>query len=370
MQRRWIVVAALWIVACQTHQIDECLPPCGASDQTFFAECVADGLPGECLAGNRRCCALATECVGDLDDQHVVTTHPDCQFAFEDACYPPCGPEDQREYDLCLATGMTTTGVCPVSDEECCALAVDCLGELGDVIVSADGCCATVDDCHGGERCDPMTFSCVAATGCGDGAVSGAEQCDDGNDFTESCPYGEMMSCLVCGAGCVEQAGELRYCGDETIDASDGEACDPPDLELCDAECRSIGGGGDCFDFAQNGNETDIDCGGDTCDPCDVGSMCLVESDCTAELPECTSACSSAGMCTQCDDGEVCTSDACMPGMGCLPQPLDADFDGFGPLDLGCGEDCDDTRRDVGPSAPEVCDGIDNDCDDLVDETC
>jgi hypothetical protein len=59
----------------------------------------------------------------------------------------------------------------------------------------------------------------------------------------------------------------------------------------------------------------------------------------------------------------------------------DADEDGFGDADdegaLDCGVsqgfssnalDCDDSRDDVNPEAPEVCDGVDNDCDEQADE--
>ena len=42
---------------------------------------------------------------------------------------------------------------------------------------------------------------------------------------------------------------------------------------------------------------------------------------------------------------------------------LDDDSDGFAGL-----EDCDDNNPAVYPNAPEVCDGVDNDCDDLVDD--
>jgi hypothetical protein len=45
---------------------------------------------------------------------------------------------------------------------------------------------------------------------------------------------------------------------------------------------------------------------------------------------------------------------------------LDADDDGFLANQAG-GSDCDDLRADVSPAAPEVCDGLDNDCDGFVD---
>jgi formylglycine-generating enzyme required for sulfatase activity len=48
-------------------------------------------------------------------------------------------------------------------------------------------------------------------------------------------------------------------------------------------------------------------------------------------------------------------------------DPCDLDGDGFLSKDCG-GDDCDDTRKDVRPGAPDVCDGDDNDCDGAADE--
>jgi predicted outer membrane repeat protein len=68
------------------------------------------------------------------------------------------------------------------------------------------------------------------------------------------------------------------------------------------------------------------------------------------------------------------------------PRILDGDFDGFPQIDMGADEfncldrdgdgftrctiipDCDDANADVNPFASEACDGVDNDCDCLIDE--
>ncbi|MDP6931563.1 MAG: putative metal-binding motif-containing protein, partial [Myxococcota bacterium] len=55
-------------------------------------------------------------------------------------------------------------------------------------------------------------------------------------------------------------------------------------------------------------------------------------------------------------------SDTIVEGKG-LSDDVDADGDGYGST-----EDCDDSDAAVHPGAAELCDGIDNDCDDQVDE--
>jgi hypothetical protein len=76
-----------------------------------------------------------------------------------------------------------------------------------------------------------------------------------------------------------------------------------------------------------------------------------------------------------CDDLDPCTTDRCEPDAGTCSHraPSDLDGDGFvgvaaSEVVTGCGSDCDDENPQIYPSAPEICDGLDNDCDGGVDE--
>jgi hypothetical protein len=81
----------------------------------------------------------------------------------------------------------------------------------------------------------------------------------------------------------------------------------------------------------------------------------LTESDTTSPDPCAT---------IVCNDGEVCEEGVCRAAAAVC---IDEDGDGYGE---GCeaGEDCDDTRADVHPGRPELCNGIDDDCDFFLDE--
>ncbi len=80
-----------------------------------------------------------------------------------------------------------------------------------------------------------------------------------------------------------------------------------------------------------------------------------------------------------CDDGDACTIDGCTPETGnCTHDPATPDLDGdmhHAPLpghkagDPGsCGDDCNDASKNAFPGNPEVCDGVDNDCNGVVDD--
>lgn len=109
--------------------------------------------------------------------------------------------------------------------------------------------------------------------------------------------------------------------------------------------------------------------------------QCVADSDCDQSTPCFPQVCDE-GRCfvapLQCPSDSVCEPQACNPASGACEKysiTQDLDGDGFhGPrpgYEAGqqdsCGDDCDDTSALAFPGGSEVCDGVDNDCDKIVD---
>ena len=62
-------------------------------------------------------------------------------------------------------------------------------------------------------------------------------------------------------------------------------------------------------------------------------------------------------------------SGASVDANGCSAAQRDKDSDGY-EGSLGTGEDCNDSNPNINPGATEVCDGVDNNCNGLIDEGC
>jgi hypothetical protein len=111
---------------------------------------------------------------------------------------------------------------------------------------------------------------------------------------------------------------------------------------------------------------------------------CVTDADCRG-IDACQIRVCSAGLCQTtgkitCNDGNPCTNDVCNPADGSCSYPWvtsDADGDGYfaplpgkKPTDAdACGNDCDDSAPAVHPQAVEACDGIDNDCNGVADDS-
>lgn len=113
----------------------------------------------------------------------------------------------------------------------------------------------------------------------------------------DDCLTGDCIAGFCRTAACANgalDAGEVDIdCGGECPGCADGTMCTMDDDCLstrCDGTtCTS------CEDGVQNGDETDVDCGGSLCRPCFGGESCAVGTDCTSGL--CTdSSCEGGGV--------------------------------------------------------------------------
>jgi Putative metal-binding motif len=110
---------------------------------------------------------------------------------------------------------------------------------------------------------------------------------------------------------------------------------------------------------------------------------CVTDEDCATDdlcsVRQCNEGKCSAAVVTNCDDQDPCTDDSCKPDTGLCdnrPLALDQDGDGYkGPrpgfaagAPGSCGDDCDDTNPKAHPGGTEVCDGVDNNCNGVIDE--
>jgi hypothetical protein len=141
---------------------------------------------------------------------------------------------------------------------------------------------------------------------------------------------------------------------------SDPDADADADFSLCSDECI-FSGDGECDDGGY----------GASFSACELGSDC---TDCGIRPVLCSEECTHSDD-GECDDGGYGASfSVCELGSDCTDcgYRTDIDGDGYGPEDYsgedGGAFDCDDSDPDISPSATEYCDGIDNNCDGIIDE--
>jgi Sulfatase-modifying factor enzyme 1 len=234
--------------------------------------------------------------------------------------------------------GGTTTNTCAGATK--CSTATDCPALGTDCLVNScqSGCCsvtkaAASTTCadNGGKLCDGSghCVACVTASQCSAPTSSCATAACTANACTTtnatkgvSCADGGMTcdgngNCV--DAACTDGIKD----GLETDVDCGGPVCQPcADNKMCqigtdcaDKVCTGAGSGVEgtcsapsCSDGVQNGQETDVDCGGPTCTPCTNGEACLKNTDCAS------------GSCM----GKLCVAASCSDG---ILDGTETDFD-------------------------------------------
>ena len=147
---------------------------------------------------------------------------------------------------------------------------------------------------------------------------------DTGED---SAPDAERDADVACEEVCNPEV--LTRCGGEVVETcrGDEDGCASwsrtEDCAAAGVPCIEDETGGFCLepgctDGFANGDETDVDCGGPTCEPCADGLICVEDSDCLSVV--CVDAICAAPECgdgvvnaveEQCDDGNDDDEDSC-----------------------------------------------------------
>ncbi len=266
------------------------------------------------------------------------------------------------------AGGVAEAGDCddsaaqvyPGAEESDCADPIDynCDGSVGFSDNDGDGW-AACEDCDDGsvyvspsatETCDGLDNDCDGLVDSDDDTVLGVRSWyldSDGDGYGDSAA--EMIGCEA-DPGYVEAGGD---CDDADVAFNPGvveaDCADPNDYN-CDGSTGYDDADGDNAPACEDCNDNDALVNADAVELCDG-----IDNNCDGELDEATA-------------GDAGT------------WYLDQDGDGFGDAStgvvsceaptghVGSEADCDDADAGISPDALEVCDDLDNDCDDETDE--
>jgi hypothetical protein len=329
---------------------------------------------GTCVSGTNQCACQA-------DGDCPATTTP-CAGQF--MC-------DKSALPYKCVTNVATKVVCDTSKNTACSTTAcdNATGTCKTSNINESGGCSDGSACTVGDKCTSglcisgATADCNDLNGCTNDSCDPASGCKHANntascDDGSACTIGDICGGGACVPGTTIICDDAKPCTADSCDSttgckhvnttgtcSDGSACTSGDL--CSGGACVPGSVIDCND----GNL----CTTDACDTltgckhvnnsvsCDDGDACTSNDTCGAA--KCTGA-TVVGCCTsngQCDDGNACTVDSCDPGTSkCVHNTAAADNQLCNADGSGCTQnDSCQSGSCVAGSAPD-CSGVANAC--------
>ena len=291
--------------------------------------------PIACATGKK--CKIGADCQSGLCESGICKAGPSCTDGSKngDETDVDCGGSCPDACDLtkgCKQDADCKLGLCEGSPPVC-TLSVSCT----DTLLNGT---ETDVDCGGGCKPCPDGKLCLEPQDCASGLCVGvtAPKCAPAPSCVDKQTNGDETD-VDCGGSCPDACADTKGC-------------------KVDGDCKSGLCGSDstctpkatCSDGSKNGDETDVDCGGSCPDDCATGKGCKGDGDCVSKacdtsvtLPICvtpeTESCTDGkqnGDETDVDCGGSCP-DACKTTKGCK-----------------VGEDCESGQCDTAASTP-VC---------------
>ena len=362
--RIWtLVVAASFIAGCRTTIIDADFD--GVPDSLDCDDTNAAIQPD----ADELCDGIDNDCNGIVDDDAIDTS----------PFYADTDGDGFGNPDVVVEACSAPSGYS--------ALADDCDDALADVFPGAPEA-----DCS-----DLIDYNCDGSAGAVDADGDGFAACADCNDNVATINPGADEVCDFTDNDCDGVVdGDLSVDADTFYADFDGDGFGDPEVpqDACQAPTGFVASASDCDDSEatvnpsalETCNEQDDDCDGevdeDAVDPVtfftdDDGDG---YGDETQPIRACTLPEGAAGQSGDCNDDSAVSypgADEICDGLDnncdeAIDEGLDFDLDEdgfFGPDSCQEVTDCDDNAFDVNPAADEICNGIDDNCDELLLDT-
>ncbi len=283
---------------------------------------------GACLPGVATECDDANPCTGDVCDPKTGCVFAPNTMGCDDGS--ACSQGDQCQGGACIAgKALECSDGNPCTDDSCDILG-GCVHSANTGACSDGSVCTQADVCASG-ICQPgpslpcddenpcTTDSCDPMAGCQHSPASQA--CDDG----DACTQGDQCQGSKCAPGKAISCDDGNACTDDVCDPKAGcshgvnaSACDDGNACSSGDQCS----GGVCKPGKPPACDDGNPCTSENCDatqgcnsvpnslPCSDGSVCTLGDQC--QVGKCL-----PGKGIVCDDGNICTDDACDASAGC-----------------------------------------------------